>query len=79
VGVNSWPVPGHDLGALASRAGTDSGWGGQMWRAACPSAKGERRVRAGGRGAQIRTGFATARVFLRAPAFTEGRNFSGLI
>lgn len=37
------------------------------------------REEAGGRGAQIRIGFAIAWVFLKASAFTDGRNFSGLV
>lgn len=30
VEVNSRSVPGHDLGALASGAGTDTSWEGQI-------------------------------------------------
>lgn len=49
VGVNSRPVPGHHSGALASGAGTDTSWGGQIWRGACPMQRGEQSV---GRGAE---------------------------
>lgn len=49
VGVNSRPVLGHDLGALASGAGTDTGWGGQIWKGACPIQQGEKSMGRGQR------------------------------
>lgn len=48
-GVNSRPAPGHRSGALASGAGTDTGWGGQICRGACPVQKGEKSVGRGQR------------------------------
>lgn len=40
-GVNSQTVLGHNLGAVAS--GTDTSWGGQMWKGACPMQQREKR------------------------------------